>query len=79
MVRNHHERYDGQGYPDGLKGDDIPLGSRIISVADAFDAMMTTRPYRREMDTDMIASELGRCAGSQFDPGVVRLFLKEIL
>jgi HD-GYP domain-containing protein (c-di-GMP phosphodiesterase class II) len=74
MVRSSHERYDGRGYPDGLAAGDIPLGSRIVSICDAFDAMTTDRAYRRAMAPDAALLELRRCAGSQFDPVVVEAF-----
>jgi diguanylate cyclase (GGDEF)-like protein len=74
LVRSSHERWDGGGYPDGLRGDDIPLGARIISVCDAYDAMVTDRPYRRGTDSESALAELRRCAGSQFDPRVVEAF-----
>lgn len=70
-VRSHHERYDGSGYPDGLKGDEIPLGARIIAVADAFDAMTHERSYKDIMTNGEAKAELRRLAGSQFDPEVV--------
>jgi putative nucleotidyltransferase with HDIG domain len=70
-VRHHHERVDGGGYPDGLRGEAIPLESRIILVADAFEAMTSDRPYRRAPGQDFALAELGRHAGSQFDPAVV--------
>lgn len=76
VVRHHHERWDGLGYPDGLKGEDIPLGARIIAVADAFDAMTSDRPYRRALPVEAAMRELKRCAGTQFDPKVVRAFLE---
>jgi HD-GYP domain-containing protein (c-di-GMP phosphodiesterase class II) len=66
---------DGGGYPDGLTGDDIPLVARIIAACDAYNAMTTTRPYRRAMDHATAAGELARCAGSQFDPLVVEALL----
>ena len=75
LVRHHHERFDGAGYPDGLSGEDIPRGSRIILVIDAFDAMTSDRPYRRAMPVADAAKELVRCSGSQFDPRMVRAFL----
>lgn len=81
LVRHHHERYDGQrqepamGYPDGLKGEEIPLGARIIAVVDAYDAMTTDRPYRRGMPHEHAVAELSRHAGSQFDPQVVDAFI----
>jgi two-component system, cell cycle response regulator len=74
LVRSSHERWDGAGYPDGLAGEEIPLGARIISVCDAYDAMVTDRPYRRGTDSESARVELRRCAGSQFDPAVVHAF-----
>jgi putative nucleotidyltransferase with HDIG domain len=71
MARNHHERYDGKGYPDGLKGDQIPLAARILTVADAFDAMTSDRPYRRALSHEVAAAEIRRNAGTQFCPHVV--------
>jgi HD-GYP domain-containing protein (c-di-GMP phosphodiesterase class II) len=70
-VLHHHERYDGQGYPDGLAGDEIPIGSRILLVADAYEAMTTDRLYRTTQSADDAFREIRRCAGSQFDPLVV--------
>jgi diguanylate cyclase (GGDEF)-like protein len=75
LVRSSHENFDGTGYPDRLAGHDIPLGSRIIAVCDAFDAMTTDRPYRHAMDIDTAIVELRRAAGSQFDPTVVERFI----
>ncbi len=74
-VRAHQECYDGSGYPDGLKGNDIPLVARIIGVADAFDAMTTTRSYRKERRAEDAVEELKRCSGTQFDPVIVGAFL----
>ncbi len=74
-VLHHHERYDGSGYPEHLAGADIPLPGRIISVADAFDAMTRDRPYRKAMPSRRALAELERGAGKQFDPKVVRAFL----
>ena len=71
LVRASHERLDGGGYPDGLAGDQIPLGSRIIAACDAYDAMTADRPYRTAMSTEVAVAELRACAGSQFDPTVV--------
>ena len=68
MIRHEHERYDGGGYPDGLRGDDIPMGSRVILACDAYHAMTSDRPYRRAMDVQDAVTELVRCAGTQFDP-----------
>jgi putative nucleotidyltransferase with HDIG domain len=70
-VRHHHEREDGRGYPDGLEGGEIPLGSKIISVCDAVDAMLSDRPYRRALSISAVMGELERHRGSQFDPRVV--------
>jgi putative nucleotidyltransferase with HDIG domain len=71
IVRSHHERWDGKGYPDGLRGQDIPLEARIISCCDAFNAMTTTRPYREAMPRSVAVAELLKNAGTQFDPRVV--------
>jgi HD-GYP domain-containing protein (c-di-GMP phosphodiesterase class II) len=78
IVRGSHERWDGAGYPDGRAADAIPLEARIISVCDAYNAMTTTRPYRRAMEPGAAAAELVRCAGTQFDPVVVGALLAEI-
>src|SRR5215210_3379258 len=77
-VLHHHERWDGAGYPDGLHGDDIPLGARIILVADAFDAMTNDRVYRRRVAPEQAVAELERCAGSQFDPEIVAALADEL-
>jgi two-component system, cell cycle response regulator len=74
LVRASHERWDGTGYPDGLAGEDIPLGARIIAVCDAYDAMTTDRPYRASLPERAALVELRRCAGTQFDPEAVRVF-----
>lgn len=78
IILHHHERYDGRGYPDGLKGEEIPLGARILSVADSFEAMMSDRPYRKALDLHNALSEIKVNAGTQFDPAVVRAFDKAI-
>ena len=78
IIRNHHEKLDGSGYPDGLKGGELPLSLRIVCVADAFDAMSSRRPYREVMDPKQVLGELSRCAGTQFDPVVVES-LKNLL
>jgi len=75
-VRHHHERFDGKGYPDGLKGASIPLGARIISVCDAVDAMLSDRPYRKGLDLDTVRGELERYKGIQFDPFVVETLVR---
>jgi len=74
----HHEKYDGTGYPSGLKGEEIPEIARIIAVADAFDAMYSTRPYRKKMPIEAVAAEISRCRGTQFAPEIVDVFLKLI-
>jgi len=78
IVRHHHEAFDGQGYPDNLKGDQIPLGARIMTVADAFQAMVSARPYRKARPVEEALAELQRCRGTQFDPFVVDAFLRSI-
>jgi len=77
-VKYHHEFYNGKGYPDGLKGENIPLTARILCVADSVDAMSADRPYRKGRPMDEIIAELKRCSGSQFDPKIVEIFLKSI-
>jgi diguanylate cyclase (GGDEF)-like protein len=78
LVRASHERWDGTGYPDRLRGDEIPLGARIVSVCDAYEAMITERSYRAAMSHEGACRELRRCAGAQFDPAVVEAFLAVI-
>jgi ribonuclease P protein subunit RPR2 len=74
IVRSHHERWDGRGYPDELSGADIPLGARIFSVADALDAMTSNRPYRRAMSWRAARDEIFAESGRQFDPDIVEVF-----
>lgn len=74
-VLHHHERWDGRGYPHRLRGERIPLEARLLSVADAFDAMVSTRSYRPALTVEQALAELERCAGSQFDPGLAELFV----
>lgn len=78
IIRNHHEKLDGSGYPDGLRAGELPLSLRIVCVADAFDAMSSRRPYRGVMETSMVLAELSKGAGTQFDPVVVET-LKELM
>jgi putative two-component system response regulator len=78
IVRHHHERWDGRGYPDGLRGEAIPLGARIVGLVDAFDAMTHDRPYRRGMPNALALNELWRESGTQFDRALVPLFVMEL-
>lgn len=78
IIRHHHERYDGKGYPGGLKGDNIPLLARIVSVVDTFDAMTTNRPYRKALTIEESLVEIDRCSGSQFDPDIAAKFIKMV-
>jgi HD-GYP domain-containing protein (c-di-GMP phosphodiesterase class II) len=73
-VRSSHERFDGDGYPDGLAGEKIPLGARVIFVCSAFEDMSAQRPHRPALEPERALAELHRCAGSQFDPRVVEAF-----
>ncbi len=75
IVKHHHERYDGNGYPDNLKGENIPYLARITTVADTFDAMTSKRTYRNDLPLDVVKSEFERCSGSQFDPEMASTFL----
>ena len=78
LIRHHHERWDGRGYPDGLAGEHIPLECRMLAILDAYDAMTTTRPYSTRLARDEAIAELRRCAGTQFDPGIVEVFTEAI-
>ena len=78
IVRHHHERWDGRGYPDGLRGEAIPLGARIVGIVDSFDAMTHDRPYRRAMPIALAVNELWRESGGQFDRALVPLFVLEL-
>jgi diguanylate cyclase (GGDEF)-like protein/putative nucleotidyltransferase with HDIG domain len=75
-VQYHHERYDGQGYPTGLKGNNIPMDARILAIADSYDAMTSARPYKDPMTQDEAMKEIIRCSGTQFDPDIVKVFAK---
>jgi HD-GYP domain-containing protein (c-di-GMP phosphodiesterase class II) len=74
IVLSHQEHYDGSGYPQGLRGEQIPLGARIFAVADSLDAMISNRPYRKAMTLDAAFEEIRRNSGTQFDPNVVEVF-----
>ncbi len=77
-VRHHHERWDGQGYPVGLAGKQIPLGSRIILISDTIDAMTTDRPYRKRLSLDVVIAELQKCKGTQFDPELIDVVISSV-
>lgn len=76
LVRHHHEKYDGTGYPGHLKGEQIPLGARILAIVDTYDSMITDRPYRKRLPVETAKAELKRFAGTQYDPAIVEAFLK---
>ena len=76
IVKHHHERYDGKGYPARLAGEDIPYLARIVAVADTFDAMTSRRSYRQALDFDYTMNEIERCKGTQFDPAIADVFLE---
>ena len=78
IVRHHHERFDGQGYPSGLKGEEIPLGARIVCVADAFDAMRSQRLYNNPLSKEEIVQKLEEKSGTQFDPKIIDVFVRNI-
>lgn len=78
IIEHHHERWDGKGYPDGLAGEDIPIGARIMAIADTYDAMTSDRPYRKAMLPVEAFEEIEGLAGAQFDPAVVRAFVKAV-
>lgn len=75
-LKYHHERYDGKGYPEGLKGEDIPISSRIIAIADTYDAMTSTRSYRPALSHEEAINEIKRCSGTQFDPSLAEIFIR---
>jgi HD-GYP domain-containing protein (c-di-GMP phosphodiesterase class II) len=77
-IFHHHEQYDGSGYPLGLKGEAIPLEARILAVADTYDAMTSDRAYRKALSNEIAIAELKRCAGTQFDPRIVAVFVIEM-
>ena len=76
IVKHHHEKYSGGGYPDGLIGEQIPIGSRILAITDSYDAMTSDRIYRKKKSIEESVGELERCSGTQFDPVIVKVFLK---
>jgi response regulator RpfG family c-di-GMP phosphodiesterase len=76
LIRYHHERFDGKGYPDGLSGEEIPLGARVISLAESFDCITSDCTYHRGKGLEEAIDEIARHAGTQFDPEIVRIFLE---
>jgi HD-GYP domain-containing protein (c-di-GMP phosphodiesterase class II) len=78
-VKHHHEKYDGSGYPEGISGEKIPLSARIITITDTFDAMIEDRPYRKALTPKDAVNELIRLAGKQFDPTLIKPFIKVLL
>jgi HD-GYP domain-containing protein (c-di-GMP phosphodiesterase class II) len=78
-VRHHHERFDGNGYPDGLKGEQIPLPARLLAVADTFDALCSERPYRPAYSTEQALEEMRKVAGSQLDPDLTDAFIQSVV
>jgi HD-GYP domain-containing protein (c-di-GMP phosphodiesterase class II) len=78
IIRHHHERYDGTGYPDGLRGEQIPRLARIVSVCDAYDSMVNDRPYRPRRSTEEAMAILSSGAGAQWDPNVVSLLASQV-
>jgi putative two-component system response regulator len=75
FIQHHHEHYDGTGYPDGLAGEQIPIGARIIAISDAYDSMTSNRPYRKPLSSEEAKTELTKCSGKQFDPKLITIFL----
>ena len=76
IVKHHHEKYDGTGYPGRLKGEDIPYFARIAAVADTFDAMTSKRSYRDALPLDVVKAEIEKCSGTQFDPAIAKAFVE---
>ena len=78
IIRQHHERWDGKGYPDGLRGEEVCLSARIMAVADSYDAMTSDRSYRRRLLRSQVRDELFRGRGSQFDPEILDIFIQHV-
>jgi HD-GYP domain-containing protein (c-di-GMP phosphodiesterase class II) len=79
IICAHHERYDGNGYPNGLKGEEIALGARIIAVADLYDAMTSDRAYRKGLSKEVVIEEFKRVSGTQIDPEIARVFIEMLM
>ena len=79
IVYAHHERYDGKGYPCRLKGEEIPLGARVLGVADLYDAMTSDRAYRKGLSKETVIEELKRVSGTQLDPGIAEVFIEMLM
>lgn len=77
-ILHHHERWDGTGYPHGLKEEEIPIEARVMAIIDSYDAMTTDRPYQKAKSKEAALKELERCAGTQFDPELTKIFIKEL-
>jgi len=78
LIISHHEKYDGTGYPNNLKGDEIPYLARVLTVIDSFDAMTSNRPYNKRKTYKEAIEELERCSGTHFDPEIVKVFIKAL-
>jgi HD-GYP domain-containing protein (c-di-GMP phosphodiesterase class II) len=78
-ILTHHERWDGQGYPQGLKGESIPLAARILTVAEAYDVLTTDKPYRQALGKEAALEEIRKNAGTQFDPDIARIFIDKVM
>src|SRR5205085_6483175 len=78
IVKSHHERWDGKGYPEGLKAEDIPLNARILALVDCYDALTTNRPYRSPMERHEVVDFFNREAGRSYDPNIVRVFIENL-
>ena len=79
FILEHHERWDGKGYPKGLKSEDVSIEGRIIAIADSYDAMTSYRTYRKALSEEEAVAEIKRCAGTQFDPDLAKIFVEKVL
>jgi HD-GYP domain-containing protein (c-di-GMP phosphodiesterase class II) len=78
LIRHHHERFDGKGYPDGLRGEKIPMGARIISLAETYDFLRSNLPFRHSFSPEETVAEIKKVSGAQFDPGLVKIFVDNV-